>query len=305
VSALTTATKDVFTVKQIEVNGKPFEIYQAGKGDRLALCLHGFPEHAVSWHLQVPMLTKLGYQVWAPNQRGYGNSYRPEGVDEYAIPNLLADIAGIIDASQAKSVTLIAHDWGAAIAWLFAIRKIRPIERLVIMNAPHPLAFAKNRNTEQMMRSWYFFFFHMPWLPEFLLCSNHGRQVRNLILSTVAHPENFSEDVLQACSENVSTHEKARTLINWYRANIPNEMIKQIKAGIPIIETPTLMIWGEGDAYLLKRMTLGTENYVKDFRIRYLPGISHFVQTDAPNAVNAMIQAFLTDRTVPEYEDVK
>lgn len=251
------------------------------------------------------MLTKLGYQVWAPNQRGYGNSYRPESVDEYAIPNLLADIAGIIDASQAKSVTLIAHDWGAAIAWLFAIRKIRPLERLVIMNAPHPLAFAKNRNMEQMMRSWYFFFFHMPWLPEFLLCSNHGRQVRNLILSSVAHPENFSEDVLQACSENVSTHEKARTLINWYRANIPTEMVKQIKAGIPIIETPTLMIWGEGDAYLLKRLTLGTENYVKDFRIRYLKGMSHFVQTDAPNAVNAMIQAFLTDRTVPEYEDVK
>jgi pimeloyl-ACP methyl ester carboxylesterase len=303
--ALTTATKDVFTVKQIEVNGKPFEIYQAGKGDRLALCLHGFPEHAISWHHQVRTLTKLGYQVWAPNQRGYGKSYRPEEISEYVIPTLLSDIAGIIDASQSKSVTLIAHDWGAAIAWLFAIRQVRPLERLIIMNAPHPMAFAKNRNLEQTLKSWYFLFFQMPWLPELFLCANHGRQVRNVFLASATHPENFSEDVLQTFSENVSTHEKAKTLLNWYRANIPNEMIKQIKAGIPTIETPTLMIWGEGDAYLLKKMTDGTENYVKDFRIRFLPGISHWVQNDAPNAVNAMIEAFLSDRLVPEYADVK
>jgi epoxide hydrolase 4 len=302
---LSTATKELFAVKQIEVNGKEFEVYHAGKGDRLALCLHGFPEHAVSWHYQVPTLTKLGFQVWAPNQRGYGNSYRPESIPEYVIPNLLSDIAGFIDAAKAKSVVLIGHDWGGALAWLFAIRQIRPLDRLIILNAPHPLAFARNRDLEQMLRSWYFFFFKMPFLPEFLLCSNHGRQVRNIFLSTVSHPENFREDILRVYSENVATHEAATSLINWYRANIPDEMIKQLKAGIPIIETPTLMLWGEADAYLLKKMTLGTENYVKDFRIRYLPGVSHFVHQDAPQAVNAMIQAFLTDRIVPDYADVK
>ena len=111
----------------VEANGLRFEVDVCGSGDRLALCLHGFPEHSISWRHQLPMLADLGYRAWAPNLRGYGNSSRPEGMAAYSIECLMDDVAGLIDASGASETVLIAHDWGAVIAWHFAIRKLRPL----------------------------------------------------------------------------------------------------------------------------------------------------------------------------------
>jgi len=102
----------------IHAGGLAFEVLTAGEGDRLALCLHGFPEHALSWRLQIEPLVALGYRVWAPNQRGYGRSSRSTRVADYAIDRLLEDIAGIIDASGARSTVLVAHDWGGLLACL-------------------------------------------------------------------------------------------------------------------------------------------------------------------------------------------
>ena len=104
----------------VDANGLRFEVEETGQGDHLALCLHGFPEHLVSWRNQVPVLAAMGYRVWAVNQRGYGGSSRPEGAASYALQHLLADVAGLIDASGARRVTLVGHDWGAMVAWCFA-----------------------------------------------------------------------------------------------------------------------------------------------------------------------------------------
>ncbi len=127
----------------VAANGLRFEVDVCGHGDRLALCLHGFPEAAFSWRYQLPLLAGLGYRVWAPNGRGYGQTTRPPNVDDYRTDRLVADVAGLIDASGARSVTLIGHDWGAAVAWFFATDRVRALERLVIMNVPHPALFAR------------------------------------------------------------------------------------------------------------------------------------------------------------------
>ena len=119
------------SVDRVEANGLRFEVAQAGEGDHLALCLHGFPELHFSWRSQMPLLAEMGYRVWAPNLRGYGATTRPEGVRNYALDHLTRDVAALIDASGAKKVTLIAHDWGALIAWTFAIMRLRPLERLI------------------------------------------------------------------------------------------------------------------------------------------------------------------------------
>jgi pimeloyl-ACP methyl ester carboxylesterase len=108
----------------VEANGLRFEVETCGEGDRLALCLHGFPEAAFSWRNQLPLLAELGYRVWAPNQRGYGRTTRPPKVYDYRTDLLVADVAGLIDVSDARSVTLIGHDWGAMVAWLFAADRI-------------------------------------------------------------------------------------------------------------------------------------------------------------------------------------
>ena len=119
--------------EMVSANGLRFEIDVCGEGPRLALCLHGFPECSYSWRYQLPLLARLGYRAWAPTMRGYGHSSRPLGVREYTVEKLMDDVAGLIDASGARSTLLIAHDWGAVIAWYFAMRKLRSLERLVIM----------------------------------------------------------------------------------------------------------------------------------------------------------------------------
>ena len=146
----------------VHANGLTFEVDKCGSGDKLAICLHGFPEHSFSWRYQLPMLADLGYEAWAPNLRGYGKSDKPEGISAYAIEYLLEDVAQLIDASGKQEVTLLAHDWGAVIAWYFAMRQVRPLQHLVICNVPHPQGMNRGFSWEQLKRSWYIFFFQIP-----------------------------------------------------------------------------------------------------------------------------------------------
>ena len=133
---------EVETIR-VEANGISFEVDTMGEGDRLVLCLHGFPEHSVSWRFQMPFLAKLGYRVWAPNMRGYGNTDAPKGLKHYQLEVLMEDVGALIDAAEASEVILMAHDWGAVIAWYFAIREIRPLAKLIICNVPHPVPASK------------------------------------------------------------------------------------------------------------------------------------------------------------------
>src|SRR5947209_3237412 len=125
--------------KFVEANGLRFEVLEEGTGDRLALCLHGFPEHAISWRHQIPVLAGMGYRVWAVNQRGYGRTTRPAQVADYALPHFVDDVTALINSASAKNLVLIGLDWGAMVAWSFAAQQHHPLDRLVIMNGPHPL----------------------------------------------------------------------------------------------------------------------------------------------------------------------
>ncbi len=271
----------------VEANGLRFEVLEQGGGDRLALCLHGFPEHAVSWRHQMPVLADLGYRVWAVNQRGYGRSSRPARVADYAMPGLLDDVAALVDASGAKSLVLIGHDWGAMVAWHFAAARLRPLERLVIMNVPHPLCFqAALKRWRQARRSWYIAFFQLPWLPERMLSANGGAAVRRMF-ARLALPE----EVMAVYVGQIVEPGAATAMLNWYRA-------ARLRGGrMPdlgrMIDVPTLLVWGEDDVALDLICLDGTERYVRDLTVRRLPGVSHWVQQDAPDAVNQLLQDFL------------
>lgn len=283
------------TFRRVSANGMDFEVLEAGAGDRLALCLHGFPEHALSWRGQIPLLVELGYRVWAPNQRGYGHTTRPPAVEDYAIEHLMDDVAGLIDASGARSVTLIGHDWGAAVAWFFAMRRLRPLDRLVIMNVPHPAVFSRalRRSWRQRLRSWYMGFFQVPLLPEALLGRNGARAIARIFTSTACNPERFTPDVLAVYREQAAAPGALTAMLNWYRAAARGGMVRQVKLGFPPIDVPTLMLWGEEDAALGKETTYGTHRYVTDLRLHYIPGASHWVQQDAGERVNEELARFL------------
>jgi epoxide hydrolase 4 len=289
----------------VEANHLRFEVDMCGDGDRLALCLHGFPEHSISWRYQLPMLADLGYKAWAPNMRGYGNSSVPMFMEDYSVENLMADVGALIDAAGCDEVVLIAHDWGAVIAWYFAIRQIRPLDKLIICNVPHPVPAQKafRKGFAQLRKSWYIIYFQLPGLPELMmrLSMRRGRGMGNLIQDTASNPANFPDEVIEIYDENGSRPENQTAMINYYRALVRGGGGKrQSDLGFPTIDTPTLMIWGEDDMALTKETTYGTDEVVKNLTLRYLPRISHWVQQDAPQEVNAMMSAFLTGQTVPE-----
>ena len=286
--------------KILQIGDLEFEIDCCGQGDRLALCLHGFPEHSFSWRYQLPMLADLGYQAWAPNMRGYGNSSKPKGVSSYQLDTLVEDVAAIIEASGCKETVLIAHDWGAVVAWHFAINDRLPLSHLIICNVPHPQSMQQAFSWEQLKKSWYIFFFQIPKLPEFLLGRDNAKGVGEMIRNTFVNPEKFPTEIADVFSRNANQPGALTAMINYYRALLRRgNRSNREGESFPIIKTPTLMIWGEEDVALSKETTYGTEKYVENFNIRYLPNVSHWVQQESPEEVNSMISAFIKDESIP------
>jgi pimeloyl-ACP methyl ester carboxylesterase len=284
----------------VQTRGLRFEVATAGSGDKLALLLHGFPENAYSWRYQIPLLARLGYRVWAPNLRGYGKSDRPGGVGEYTIDKLEQDVADLIDASGAKSVLLVGHDWGGGIAWSFAIYKARPIERLVIMNVPHPACFrAGLRTLRQLRRSWYMFFFQIPGLPEWLLSVHDHALIAWMFRSMAVDKSRFPDEVLREYRSTAAEPGALTAMVDYYRAMLRTDRAVAQRE-MPVIEVPTLLLWGEADSALGKELTYGTGQHVRDLTLRYLPRVSHWVQQEAPEKVNAMLEAWLTGQPVPQ-----
>ncbi len=280
----------------VEANGLRFEMLTCGEGDRLALCLHGFPEVALSWREQMPALARMGYRAWAPNQRGYGRSSRPASIEAYAIEKLMADVAGLIDASGAREVTLLGHDWGGIVAWCFATRRLRPLAKLVILNVPHPVCFARAvRRPGQMLRSWYVLLFQVPGLPEWLLGRNNAKPVGEMMVRTSSAPERFPRELVEGTRASAAQPGALKAMLHWYRAFLRGGGLRrQLRIGFPVIETPTLLLWGEEDVALAKHTTDGTEEFVRDLTVEFLPGVSHWVQQDAPEACNAALARFLS-----------
>ena len=299
----------------VRANGITFEVATAGSGDRLALCLHGFPEHFHSWRYQMGWLAELGYRVWAPNLRGYGKSDSPREVTAYRLETLVADVAGLITASGARETLLIGHDWGGALAWLIAMDQPRLINRLIILNLPHPACFVRElKRPVQFLKSWYVLLFQLPVLPEFLLGAFEARGVAAMLRRSSGSGRAFSQETLAVYRQNASRPGGLTAMLNWYRAAVREGLRFKKKGGAlamlsrhsyPRIEAPTLFLWGDADVALSIRTTRGTEEYVRNLTFRVLPGVSHWIQQEAPDEVNLMMAAWLQGGRVPEYGEIR
>jgi pimeloyl-ACP methyl ester carboxylesterase len=278
----------------VEANGFRFAVDEAGEGDHLALCLHGFPESRFSWRHQIPLLAEMGYRVWAPDLRGYGETEpKPRDVPSYLIDRLMEDVAALIDASGAKQVTLIGHDWGAGLAWTFAANAPRPLERLVIMNVPHPAVMNAHlrRSWAQLKKSWYMFFFQLPGIPERAMTTKDARAIRGAFYDMAIDKTHFTPDVLDRYAHDAQRPGAMTGMINWYRAAF--RLQGKLAGPWPMIETPTLIIWGEEDSALGVELLDGTDAHVRDLTVKRLPGVSHWVQQEAPEKVNPILKAWL------------
>ncbi|MEZ4336455.1 MAG: alpha/beta hydrolase [Sandaracinaceae bacterium] len=290
-------------MRAVEANGIRFAVREEVRGGErgLALCLHGFPESSYSWRHLLPVLADLGYRAWAPDLRGYGDSDKPPRVADYAIEVLIEDVVGLIHAAGASRATLLAHDWGAIIAWHVAMRRPEVVERLIVMNVPHPACLAREiRHGRQLPRLWYAALFQIPGLAERSLAEDGYRRIENAFTATAVHPDRFTPEDLRHYRESAAKPGALPGMLRYYRAYVAGGGgRRQSKLGYPTIEAPTLMVWGEHDMALEKATTIGTDRYVRDLTLRYV-NASHWVQQDAPEVVEAMVRAWLNGERVPE-----
>ena len=289
----------VIRSERVRANGLEFHVNTCGEGDRLALCLHGFPELGISWRRQLPVLAALGYRAWAPDLRGYGRTDRPEGLEHYAIESLLEDVAGLIDAADARETVLIAHDWGALIAWQFAAHRVRPLDRLVILNGPPAGTLARPALTE-LRRFAYVLFFQLPGLPERVLARRDHEPIAMTFEKLAGRPQNIDHEDVRQYREAAAQPGATTAMINYYRALVRGRGVRRLsKRGFPTIETPTLLVWGDADPVLLPETTDDTTKWVDDVTRRFIAGVGQWVQQEAPDEVNDIPSAWLTGPPVP------
>lgn len=284
-----TSSSDPWIHNRIETNGIRLHYVTQGEGP-LMLFLHGFPEFWYSWRHQIPEFA-VDHKVVALDLRGYNDSDRPEESSAYRQAEFLADVKGVIEGLGYERCILVGHDWGGAIAWNFAYAHPERVEQLIVLNIPHPILFAEGLRTwQQLHRSWYIFFFQIPFLPEWILQVDLRQFLDQAFRGMAIDKQAFTDEDIDRYTQAMGKPGALTAALNYYR-NAPQDYSPTATQGILTI--PTLMIWGEEDQALGKELTEGTEAYVEDFRIRYIPNCSHWVQQERPQEVNQYIRAFL------------
>jgi len=279
----------------VEVNGVRLHYVRQGEG-RLALLLHGFPEFWYSWRHQLPFLAERFLTV-APDLRGYNTSDKPRGVRSYFLEELLGDVRGLIRAfgSEGKA-TVIGHDWGGVIAMNLAAFYPETVERLVIMNAPHPLAYLRElrRNPKQRRMGRYVFYFQLPGLPERMIRRAHFRLLERIFTGWVYRKESFTPEDLRRFKQALGQPGCLTAAVNYYRGLFRDPSAYRRLRRYPKIQAPTLILWAENDRALTRELTCNLEPYfTQPPRVRYLAPCSHWVQQEQPEEVNRLLGEFL------------
>jgi pimeloyl-ACP methyl ester carboxylesterase len=283
-----------WTHETIRANGLKFHAVTMGAGP-LVLLLHGFPENWYSWRHQLPALAAAGFRAVAVDLRGYGGTDRPRGVAAYHVDRLVADVDGLIDALGGP-VHLVGHDWGGAIAWIFASRRGERLRTLTVMNAPHPRAFFREllHNPKQRRRSWYFALFQLPWLPEFLIRRGAASIFAKAFRGAALRKEMFPDEVVAAFRDPMMEKGALTAAINYYRALARDPKSVRDARNFPDIAVPTLLIWAMSDFSLGRELADGLEPWFRGrLTIDRVPDCSHWVQQEQPERVNERLIGFL------------
>jgi pimeloyl-ACP methyl ester carboxylesterase len=257
--------------------------------------LHGFPETSWSWRHQLPALAAAGYHAVAPELRGYGGTARPEALADYALPELIGDLEALVHALGHESAHIVGHDWGGSVAWATASRRPELVRTLTILNSPNPVASAEGRqHDDQRRRSWYMLFFQFTGVAEEWLSRDDFANLRGFFRT--AAPGAITADDEEAFVAPLREPGALTAALNYYRANIPPESWLRPPPDPPPVPRPTLIVWGEDDAYLgpilLER---SVTKVAGPLRVERLPGIGHWVQQEAPEAVNRHLLAHLAE----------
>jgi len=286
----------------LKINGLKIHHARCGQGP-LMLFIHGFPDYWKTWKRHMEYFSKTHLTV-APDMRGYNLSEKPEGIEPYKAKYLVADIKTIAEEFTEEQFILVGHDWGGAAAWAFAIAYPELLDRLIILNAPHPALFQRDliSSPAQNLASQYIRFFRDEQAEEIISADDfswfweHGFGLNALIRKGV-----FTETDKAAYLEAWRQPGALTAMLNWYRASplrVPAP--EDIKPGFPApspegltVKTPTLVIWGEKDPALLPNQLNGLSDYVPNLTLRSVPNAGHWVMHEAPEETIRAIEDFI------------
>jgi pimeloyl-ACP methyl ester carboxylesterase len=270
--------------RNIRTNGVNLHVVDEGQGPAVLL-LHGFPDSSKLWRHQIRALVQAGFRAVAPDLRGFGQSDMPPGVENYALPVILQDVLGILNELQIDRAHVVAHDWGAAAAWMLAALHPTRVDHFVTLSVAHPNAFTL-AGFDQNEKHWYMLLFQFADIAEQLLAQDDWQFFRAWSRN---HPESGSwiADLARPGALTAG--------LNWYRANAAPAGLLHKRPLFPTVTVPTLAVWGSEDAYLLESLIVRSVEWVSGpWRYERLVGASHWLQLDQPAQVNQLLVEFLT-----------
>lgn len=277
----------------IETNRIRLHCVSQGEGD-LVVLLHGFPEFWYSWRYQIPALARY-FKVVVPDLRGYNDSDKPES--GYDIDTLTADIQGLIKQLGYVKAHIVGHDWGGAIAWNLAQKFPQSLDRLAILNAPHPQRWLTEigGNFDQLQRSWFILACQLPALPEWLIQLNLREFVKNIFQNEAIRKGAFTAELTKIYQDALAKPGALSAALNYYRQLMsPGNLLQTLARSPKPVKSPTLVLWGENDSFLSPKFTEGLDKLIQaPFELKLIPQCGHWIQQEVPHLVNRELISFL------------
>jgi pimeloyl-ACP methyl ester carboxylesterase len=281
-----------FETLHIAANGLQFHALAGGPADGpLLLLLHGFPETSHGWRHQIAPLAAAGFRVVAPDQRGIGLSSKPKGIAAYRIDLLAADSVAIVRALGRDSAQVVGHDWGGAVAWYLAMHHADVVERVAILDAPHPTAFSAwmRAHWSQRFKSWYMAFFQLPWLPEFMLRRGDFHLLAKALVGS-SRPGTFTPDDLATYRAAWARPGALTGMLDWYRAL---RLGSSLPPAPDTVVVPVRLMWGDKDEALEAGMADTSIALCSAGELIRFPEATHWLAAEEPARVNALLLEFL------------
>ena len=277
--------RDNLREHQVDAGDATLHVVEAGSGPAVIL-QHGFPDFWYVWRYQLPALVAAGFRVIAPDLRGFNLSSKPARVSRYRPAVLAEDVGTVVRHFGIDRAMLVAHDWGGIVAWHVAMSRPAWLDRLAIINSPHPVSMLRAlRTLPQMLRSWYIFYFQIPWIPEALLRRGHGATLVNILRTNPERSGAISPEEIEYC---VQAHLQPGALtgaLNCYRAAVRSGP-HGFAGPASLVDVPTLVLWGDADRYLLPSLATPPPALVPHCTVRHFPTASHWLMIDRPDEVN-------------------